>query len=239
MKIQRSFHKTDPTRTLNGLQFIKPWKIKITGANTRLHAWLQASEIAASSFRPMQICSEFQKTDNTRRSTRRSADHQRHFTRSHAPIRASHSSPWCLTRSHAPLQLYDVMMMSLPTFSLTRFLGTDSNRWPGPNRLRKKALTKFDFDFDQKVKNFKKRPVPLSFSRTFRFWNPFLCSRLENCANCPISKSWLLHKSWPKCQNFQEWPVCLIFCVDSNFGVYFFIQESEIAQIVWFYSCWP
>ena len=35
----------------------------------RLHARLQASEIAASSFRPVQIHSKFQKTDNTRRST--------------------------------------------------------------------------------------------------------------------------------------------------------------------------
>ena len=39
-----------------------------------------------------------------------------------------------------------------------------------------------------KSQNFQKRPVPLSFSRTFQFWNPFLCSRLGNCANCPNSK---------------------------------------------------
>ena len=172
--------------------------------------------------------------------TRRSVDHQHHFTCSHVPIRASHASPWCLTRSHAPLQLYDFIMMSLPTFSLTRFLGLDPNRWPSSNRLRKKMLwPSLTFDFDQKVKNFKKRPVPLSFSRTFQFWNPFLCSRLWIVQTIQFPKSWLLHKSWPKCQNFQEWPVCLIFHVDSNFGVYFFIQESEIAQIVWFYSCWP
>ena len=31
---------------------------------------------------------------------------------------------------------------------------------------------------------------------------------------------------------------CLIFREDSDFGVYFFIWEYEIAQIVWFYNCW-
>ena len=63
------------------------------------------------------------------------------FTRSHAPISASHASPRFLTRPHAPLQLYDVMMTSLPTFSLTRFLGPDPNLWPGPNRLQTKKKT--------------------------------------------------------------------------------------------------
>ena len=66
MKIQTLFHKTDPTRTLNGLRFTKPWKIKLTGVNTRLHAWPQASEITDSSFKSMEICSKFQKTDHTR-----------------------------------------------------------------------------------------------------------------------------------------------------------------------------
>ena len=162
------------------------------------------------------------------RATRRSVDHQHHFTCSHVPIRASHASPWCLTRSHAPLQLYDVIMTSLPTFSLTRFLGLDPNRWPGSNRLRKKMLwPSLTFDFDQKVKNFKKRPVPLSFSRTFQFWNPFLCSRLWIVQTIQFPKSWLSHKSWPKSQNFQEWPVLPNFSCRFRFWGLFLLSRIQ------------
>ena len=66
MKIQTLFHKIDPTGTLNGLRFTKPWKIKFIEANTCLHMQPQASEIADSSFKSVQICSKFQKTDHTR-----------------------------------------------------------------------------------------------------------------------------------------------------------------------------
>ena len=101
------------------------------------------------------------------------------------------------------------MMMSLATFSLTRFLETDPNRWPGPNRLKKKKKKKKCFDQVDfwrwpKSQNFQKGPVPLSFSRTFWFWNPFLCSRLGNCANCPISRKLTFAQILTKSQNFQK-----------------------------------
>ena len=78
-------------------------------------------------------------------------------------------------------------MTSLPTFSLTRFVGPDLNRWPGPNRLRKKCFDQvWPLTLTKKSKISKKGL--LSFLRTFQFWNLFLCSRLWNCANYPISK---------------------------------------------------
>ena len=89
-----------------------------------------------------------------------------------------------------------------------------------------------------KSQNFQNRLVPLSFSSTFRFWDPFLHSKLGNCANVQFPESWLFHKSWPKVKIFKPDLSCPIFHVDSNFEVYFFIWESKIAQIVWFYSCW-
>ena len=63
--------------------------------------------------------------------------------------------------------------------------------------------------FDQvdlwpKSQNFQKGPVPLSFSCTFQFWNSFLCSRLENCANCLNSRKLTFAQILTKSQNFQE-----------------------------------
>ena len=91
MKIQTLFHKIDPTGTLNGLRFTKPWKIKFIGANTCLHVQPQASEIADSSFKSVQICSKFQKMDHTRifhglRCTKPENFRPKNIdTRSHAP----------------------------------------------------------------------------------------------------------------------------------------------------------
>ena len=62
---------------------------------------------------------------------------------------------------------------------------------PDPNRLKKKRekiLWPKDLWLWSKSQNFQKELVPLSFLRTFQFWNSFLCSRLGNCANCPNSK---------------------------------------------------
>ena len=217
MKSQRSFHKTDPTRTLNGLQFIKPWKIKITRASTRLHARLQASEIVASSFRHVQICSKFQKTDNTRRSTRprstkpKNCRPKQWATRHHAPPEGleisaptnthSYALPFSFTRSHAlevshaPTRAMTSWMTSPPTMVWSICPGPPGltrSSWPGPNHLKKKRKRK---SFDQvklwlwpKVQNFQKWPVPLNFLSTFRFWDPFLHVKLGNCANCPIPK---------------------------------------------------
>ena len=58
-----------------------------------------------------------------------------------------------------------------------------------------------------KRQNFQKWLVPLSFSRTFKFWNPTLCSRLGNCANCLNSRKLTFAQILTKSQNFQEGPV--------------------------------
>ena len=62
-----------------------------------------------------------------------------------------------------------------------------------------------------KSQNFQNGPIPLSFSSTFQFWDPFLYPRLGNCTNGSISKNltfaWILTKS----QNFQNGPVPLSF----------------------------
>ena len=163
-KIQISFYETDLTRILNGLRSPKPRKTINNITATRCHAPPQSSRIAAYFFTftkksrlqfakvasplnpavlDLQNLKNLASNDEPRASTR----HQNvrwspaSFTRSHAPISASHASPRFLTRPHAPLQLYDVMMTSLPTFSLTRFLGPDPNLWPGPNRLQTKKKT--------------------------------------------------------------------------------------------------
>ena len=134
------------------------------------------------------------------------------------------------------------------TFSLTRFLGPDSNLWPGPNPLHKKKKKKkkrkkklwpsWIFDYDQKIKIFKTDlshsvfRVHSDFGIHFFTWD----SKIVQTVQFP--KGWLLHKSWPKVKIFKKDLCCSVFQVDSDFGVYFFIWESKIAQIVWFYSCW-
>ena len=80
--------------------------------------------------------------------------------------------------------------------------------WPGLNHLKKKkrkkekGLTKLWIL--TKSQNFQNGPVPLSFSSTFRLWDLFLHSRLENCANCPIFRKLTFAQILTKSQNFQE-----------------------------------
>ena len=82
---------------------------------------------------------------------------------------------------------------------LSSWLGltrTNLKIWPGLNCLkfffkkseRKKCFDQMNLWLWPKSQNFQKGPVPLYFSHTFQFWNLFLCSRLENCANYPNSK---------------------------------------------------
>ena len=89
-----------------------------------------------------------------------------------------------------------------------------------------------------KSQNFQNGPVPLNFSSTFWFWDPFLHSKLRNCANVQFPKVDFCTNVDQKVKIFKKYLSCPIFRVDSIFGVYFFIWESEIAQIMWFYNCW-
>ena len=168
------------------------------------------------------------------RATRRSADHQHHFTRSHAPIWASHASPWCLTRSHSPLQLYDV----------TSHFQLDPVRWTRPESVtrseppeKKMFWPSLTFDFDQKVKIFKKRPTQF-FAYIPILESVSLFETLKLCKLSNFQKVDFRINLDQKVKIFKNDLSCLIFRVDSDFEVYFFFQESEITQIVWFYSCW-
>ena len=151
--------------------------------------------------------------------------------------RATRAKRW-----HKP-QCHDVISHYL---SLTR---TDLETWPGPNWLQKKilnkkkeekekVLTKYNFDFDQKVKIFKNGLFHSVFRVHSDFEIRFFIWSSEIAQTVQFLKNWLLHKSWPKVKIFKKYLSCLIFRVDSISGVYFCIWESEIAQIVWFYNCW-
>ena len=165
------------------------------------------------------------------RTTRRYGDHQHHFTCSHAPIRASHASPWCLMRSHAPLQLYDIIMTSLPTFSLTRFLGPNPNRWPGPNYLRKKCFDQvWPLTLTKKSKISKKGLSHSIFRVHSNFGIRFFVQDFEIVQTVRFPKSWLSHKSWPKSQNFQEWLVL------PNFSCRFRFWGLFLLSRIWNYS---
>ena len=115
-----------------------------------------------------------------------------------------------------------------------------------PEKKKKKKKRKEKKSFDQvdpwpwpKSQNFQNGPVLLNFSSTFRFWDPFLHSKLRNCVNVQFPKVDFCTNIDQKVKIFKKDLSYLIFRVDSIFGVYFFIWESEIAQIVWFYNCWP
>ena len=110
------------------------------------------------------------------------------YTR-HALTRAFSATTSCMTSSSIPRS--DLFVQS------TRFnLDWPENltRFEPPEIIFKKKVRKKKC-FDQtnlwlwpKSQNFQKGLVPFYLSRTFQFWNLFLCSRLGNCANCPNSK---------------------------------------------------
>ena len=97
---------------------------------------------------------------------------------------------------------------------LSRQLGltrTDPKIWLSPNRLKKKCFDQVDLWLWSKSQNFQKGPVPLNFSRTFQFRNPFLCSRFGNCANCPNFRKLTFAQILTRSQNFQEEPILPYF----------------------------
>ena len=134
------------------------------------------------------------------RATRRYGDYQHLYTRRHAPTKTPHalSRARRAKRWHVP-PVHDVMddvIIHYPVWlgwpGLNR---TDLETWPGPNRLKKKKREKKKKCFDQvdpwpwpKSQNFQNGPVPLNFSSTFRFWDPFLHLKLRNCANVQFPK---------------------------------------------------
>ena len=122
--------------------------------------------------------------------------HQRQFhapphpaTRLHVPhVPSSAMTSWMTSLwRHSPLRS-DPFVQADPIWPI----------YPDPVRTacqKKKKRKRKRKSFDQvelwlwpKSQNFQKRLVPLSFSSTFWFWDPFLHLKLGNCANCPIPK---------------------------------------------------
>ena len=177
------------------------------------------------------------------RATRRFGDHHRLFTRRRRPLTRFHALD-APSADTCPLRMTSWMTSPSTTrFNPDRPGNLTRSEPPAKKKLKKKGKRKC---FDQvdpwpwpKSQNFQNGPVPLNFSSTFRFWDPFLHSKLRNCANVQFPKVDFCTNIDQKVKIFKKDLSYLIFRVDSIFGVYFFIWESEIAQIVWFYNCWP
>ena len=75
-------------------------------------------------------------------------------------------------------------------------------------------------NLDQKLK-FSKRTCPTQFFEYILIWDPFLHSRLGNCANCPISRKLTFAQILTKSQNFQEGLVLHNFsCIFRFWGLF-------------------
>ena len=70
----------------------------------------------------------------------------------------------------------------------------------------KNALTKWTLTLTKKSK-FSKRTCPTQFFEYILILGPVSSFEAQKLRKCPVSKSWLLHKYWPKSQNFQEVPI--------------------------------
>ena len=124
---------------------------------------------------------------------------------------------------------------------------TDLETWPGPNRLKKKKKKKGErekmlwpsgpFTLTKKSK-FSKRTCPTQFFEYIPIFGPVSSFEAQKLRKCPVSKSWLLHKYWPKSQNFQEVPVLPNFSCRFHFWGLFLHLRIWNCSIVWFYNCW-
>ena len=52
-----------------------------------------------------------------------------------------------------------------------------------------------------------KRTCPTQFFEYIPILGPISSFKTQKLCKCPVSKSWLLHKCWPKCKTFQEGPI--------------------------------
>ena len=131
----------------------------------------------------------------------RHARHFHHITCSYTP----HAMRW-----HTRLMLWRHGWCHTP-LGLTWI---DLETWPGPKRLQKKLNKKKKKNFEQvelwlwsKSQNFQKGlfhsvfRVHSDFEARFFIWSSEIVQTVQ------FLKNWLLHKSWPKSQNFQEVPV--------------------------------
>ena len=133
------------------------------------------------------------------------------------------SDPFVQTTRFDPDRPENLTRSEPPKIILKKQKQNNKKKW------EKNALTKWTFDFDQKVKIFKKGLSHSIFRVHSNFGIRFFVQDSEIVQTVQISESWLLHKFWPGVKIFKKNLSCPIFRKDSDFGVYFFIWESEIA----------
>ena len=180
------------------------------------------------------------------RATGKSGDHQRLFTRRHAPTQNTHALSrarrakcWHVPSAH---DVMDDVILHYPVWlgwpGLTR---TDLETWPGPNRLKKKKKKMLwpskPLTLTKKSK-FSKRTCPTQFFEYIPILEPISSFEAQKLCKCLVSKSWRLHKYWPKSQNFQEVPILPNFSCRFHFWGLFLHLRIWNCSIVWFYNCW-
>ena len=241
-KIQISFYETDIIRILNGLRSPKPRKTINNRTATRCHAPPQSSVLlhiykksrlhftkVESPLNPAVLDLQNPKNSASNDEPRIATRHQKVCwspASFHALTRTDSSLPRVSMMPHAltcaPLALWchnDVASyFQLDPVPLTRPKSVTRSESPEKkNGVKKKALTKQTFDFDQKVKIFKKGLTHSVFHVHSNFGICFIIRNLEIVQTIQFLKNWLLHKSWSKSQNFQEVPVLPNFSRRSQF----------------------
>ena len=89
-----------------------------------------------------------------------------------------------------------------------------------------------------KKSKFSKRTYPTQFFEYIPILGSVSSFETRKLCKRPISRSWLLHKSWPKVKIFKNDLFCSIFFVHFNFGVCPIIWDSKIAQMTQFQDSW-
>ena len=189
--------------------------LNLTEGNMHLHVRPQALEIAASSFKSVQICSKFQKIDRTRRLYGFRSTRYENFRPKKVTTRPTrHQKVWWSPVSFHVLTRADYLShVSMMPHVLTCALSMMMSLWfdpfaqvdpvwpvhPDPIRTiwkkKKKGLTKLNFDFDQKVKIPKMGLSHLVFRVHSNFGIRFFIRDLEIMQTVQFPESWLLHKS--------------------------------------------
>ena len=164
------------------------------------------------------------------RATRGSGNLQGRLTRLHAPARISHALH-ALTRYTRHTCLSSMTSLMTPS-STNRFDRSGNLTRSEPTAKKKRKY------FDQvdlwpwlESQNFQNRPVPLNFSSTFRFWDPFLLSKLRNCANVQFPKV-------DFCANVDQMSKFLRWTSLTQIFAYIPILESVLSFKTWKLHKW-
>ena len=214
----------------------------------------------AFSFESVQICSEFQKTDHTKRLYGFRSTKPENFRSKTWATRLQKARQSLPQRTRALTRLHLNSRAFMRRRVLTRWHASwrhgwrhhpltgwpvcpDDPVWPGPTRksdpvrtawnLLKKKKKRF-FDLDQKVKIFDTDLSHSIFRVHSDFGTRFFIRKSEIVQMSNFQKSWLLCKCWPNVKIFKMDLSCSIFRVHSDFGVRSVIWDSEIAKMTQF-----